>query len=49
MGATIEWSALPILIDVYGVEDPENLVVTLVAIRRELTVRARLEAEAQKG
>jgi len=29
----IDWAALPILCEIYGVEDPENLIVQLMVIR----------------
>ncbi|HRI90385.1 MAG TPA: hypothetical protein PLS93_01885 [Accumulibacter sp.] len=33
----IDWSALPIVIDLLGVSDPETLITQLVAIRDHQT------------
>ena len=33
MGGCIDWAAMPILIDVYGVEDVELFIAKLDAIR----------------
>jgi hypothetical protein len=33
MGGQIEWSALPLLCEVYGIDDPDTHIHALVAIR----------------
>jgi hypothetical protein len=33
MGQTLDWNALPILSEIYGVPDDEVLIVQLVAMR----------------
>lgn len=33
MGGVIDWSAVPIFIDLYGVADPEIFVAALCAVR----------------
>ena len=33
MGRTLDWNALPVLVEIYGVPDPEELIVQLVARR----------------
>lgn len=32
-GNELNWSALPVLCEIYGVEDPENLIAQLLYIR----------------
>ena len=49
MGGTLDWFALPVLIELYGIDDPETVIITLMALRQELSTRARLEAQAQAG
>lgn len=33
MGGQIDWSALPFLVEMYGIRDPEKFVSELVAVR----------------
>lgn len=40
MDGQIDWSALPLLVDVYGVDDVEILLAELMAIRKYARVMA---------
>lgn len=42
MGGQIDWTALPIIVDLYGVEDVETFIAKLVAIREHLTMKDKL-------
>lgn len=33
MGRTIDWNALPILVEIYGVKDVESLIAQLIVMR----------------
>jgi hypothetical protein len=33
MGGKIEWSSLPVMCELYGVDDPELLIMSLAIIR----------------
>lgn len=33
MGGCIDWAAIPIIVDLLGIADPEALIMQLIAIR----------------
>ncbi len=41
MGGMLDWSALPVLVDVYGVDDVETLIKQLTTIRDDQAEQAR--------
>ena len=41
MGGQVDWAALPVLCEIYGVEDVEKLLVELEAIRAHLALQAQ--------
>jgi hypothetical protein len=43
MGNAIDWSALPLLVELYGIDDVEQLLVQLIVIRDHMNARSAPE------
>lgn len=41
MQGAIDWAAIPIICDMFGIEDPEQFVYDLVIIRDHMTKEAK--------
>lgn len=41
MDGSIDWSALPVLVNLYGIDDPEILIEQLQAIREHMRRQER--------
>ena len=41
MGGQIDWAAMPIMVELYDIQDPEIFIGELVAIREHLALQAR--------
>lgn len=42
MGGQIDWAALPVIVELYGIADVEIFITQLVAIRDHLRLKAEL-------
>jgi hypothetical protein len=42
MGGQIDWAALPVIIELYGINDVEVFIAQLAAIRDHLRLKAEL-------
>lgn len=45
MGNAIDWAALPVLVELYGLDDPESLIRLLLVIKSVVDKERELRAK----